>query len=449
MTRSVPFRPAASRLTAMLPLIALSALAACGDREVILPGARLDPRAVVSADGPAVVEGGGVRSTALNLAAPRSVEWTTRGANPAHLIPHATLGAGTQRIWSAPIGQPSGKRHRITADPVVAGGRVFTLDSRARVVATALSGGTAWSRDLTPATERGDSASGGGVSYESGRVFVTTGYGELVALDAATGGVLWRQRVEAPVAGAPTVQNGVVYVAARNATGWAVRASDGKVLWTVSGIAAQSGVTGVSAPAVDGDLVVFPFASGQLLGVDTATGVERWSAQVAGSRRGRAIAFIRDLTGDPVIAGNVVLAGSSSGRINAFDRATGTQIWTEKDGTNSPVLLAGGSAFAVNDQAQLVRLDAATGGRIFSIDLPLFTTNRVRKQDDITIHYGPVLAGGRLFVASSDGQLRAFDPRSGALVGRAEIPGGAATAPVVSGGTLYVTGRDGNLHAFR
>lgn len=442
-----------SRLTAMLPLIALTAgvtaLGACTEREKILPGARLDPRAVVSAEGPAVEEGPAVRSTALNLPAPRSVEWTTRAANAAHLIPHAALGAGTQRIWSAPIGAPDERRHRITADPVVAGGRIFTLDSHERVVATALSGGTAWTRDLTPATEAGDSASGGGIAYEGGRVFVTTGYGELVALDAASGAVLWRQRVDALVGGAPTVQNGTVYVAARDATGWAVRAADGKVLWTVSGIAAQSGVTGVSAPAADGDLVIFPFASGQLLAVDAATGLERWSAQVAGTRRGRAIAFIRDMTGDPVIAGNVVLAGSSSGRIYAFDRATGAELWNDRDGANGPVLLAGGSAFAVNDQAQLVRLDAATGGRIFAIKLPLYTTDRVKKQDDITVHYGPVLAGGRLFIASTDGLLRAFDPRSGALVAQAAIPGGAASAPVVSGGTLYVVGRDGRLNAFR
>lgn len=439
-----------TRLNALLPLIALTALAACQSRDTILPGVRLDPREIASAEGPAVDGPTGVSSTALNLPAPRSVEWTTRAANPAHLIPHSALaGTGLQPLWSAPIGQPSGRRHRIGADPVVAGGRVFTLDSRAQVVATALNGATAWTRDLTPATERGDSVSGGGIAYEGGRVFVTTAYGELVALDAGSGGILWRQRVEAPIGGAPTVQNGVVYVAGRDSTGWAVRAADGRVLWTVSGINAQSGVTGVSAPAVDGDLVVFPFASGQLLAVDTATGVERWSAQVAGTRRGRAIAFIRDLTGDPVIAGDVVLAGSSSGRIAAFDRATGAPLWNEQDGANSPVLVAGGSIFAVNDQAQLVRLDATTGGRIFAVPLPYYRAERVRRQDAIHVHYGPVLAGGRLFVASSDGILRAFDPRSGALVGQAPIPGGAATAPVVSGGTIYVSGRDGRLHAYR
>ena len=439
-----------TRLTTLLPLIALSALAACQQRDEILPGTRLDPREIVSPEGPAVEGPAGVTSTALNLSAPVSVEWTTRAGNPAHRIPHAALaGNGHQRLWSAPIGEGSARRYRITADPVVAGGRVFTLDSRAQVIATALNGATAWRRDLTPAAESGDSASGGGIAYEGGRVFVTTGYGELVALDAGTGAVLWRQRVDAPIGGAPTVQNGVVYVVGRDATGWAVRAADGRVLWTVAGIRAQSGATGVAAPAVDGDLVIFPFASGQLLAVDSATGTERWSAQVAGSRRGRAIAFIRDLTGDPVIAGDVVLAGSSSGRIYAFDRATGTEIWTDKDGANSPVLLAGGSVFAVNDQAQLVRLDAATGGRIFAVNLPYYTDRRERRQDSIHAHYGPVLAGGRLFVASSDGILRSFDPRSGALVGQAPIPGGAATAPVVSGGTLYVTGRDGQLHAYR
>ena len=70
-------------------------------------------------------------------------------------------------------------------------------------------------------------------------------------------------------------------------------------------------------------------------------------------------------------------------------------------------------------------------------------------QDSIHAHYGPVLAGGRLHVASSDGMLRSFDPASGALVGQAQIPGGAATAPVVAGQTLYVVSRDGQLHAFR
>ena len=243
-------RPPALRLGArgLLPLAVLVALSACAERELVLPGTRISPRAVVSPEGPAIVDGGAVTSTTLSLAAPRSFDWPQRAGNAQHLIGHAALPGGTTRIWSASIGQPSGKRHRITADPVVAGGRVFTLDSLARVTATALSGGTAWSANLVPATERGDSASGGGLAYDGGRVFATTGYGELVALDAASGGVIWGQRVDSPIGGAPTVAGGTVYATARNGTGWAVRASDGKDLWTAAGIPSQSGVSGVAAP---------------------------------------------------------------------------------------------------------------------------------------------------------------------------------------------------------
>ncbi len=434
---------------ARLALLAALAVAGCAERDVILPGPRFDARAVISPDGPAVEQpvAGGAQ---LSLPPARAnSEWTHRAANAAHFSGHVAFGAGTQRIFSVPIGQPADRRHRISADPIVAGGRIFTLDSRSTVTATSLAGGRAWSVDLAPPGERSPNISGGGIAAEGGRVFVTTGYGELVALDVQRGAVLWRQRVGAPIGGAPTVSNGVVYVTDRGANGYAVRATDGKLMWQASGIQQPTGVTGVAAPAAEGNLVVFPFSSGQLLAVDTQTGIETWSGQVAGTRVGRAVAYVRDMTGEPVIVGNTIYAGTSSGRIAALDRATGQQIWSAREGAVSPVLPVGNAVFAVNDQNQLVRLDAASGGQVWARDLPYFVDQKIKKQDEIYAQYGPVLAGGRLFVASSDGVLRSFDPVSGNLVGQAEIPGGAATAPVVAGGTLYVTGRDGNLHAYR
>ena len=438
--------------TALPALAALAtlAVAACGEREVILQGPRFDATAVTSPDGPAIDTGPVAASTALALPAPRgNADWTHRGGNAAHLAGHLALGAGATRVFTANIGAGDDRRHRITADPIVAAGLVFTLDSRARVTATSTGGGSVWSTDVKPPSEPGDSASGGGLAYEGGRVFATTGYGELVALDAASGQIIWRQKVGNAIGGGPAVQNGVVYVADRSATGWAVRAEDGRVLWQTSGNTSSSGVMGVSVPAVQGNTVVFPFHSGEMQGVDTQTGLTNWSAQVAGIRPGRAIAVIRDLTGDPVIAGNTVYGGTSSGRINAVDMATGMQIWSARDGANSPVVPVGGSVFAANDQAELIRLDAATGGLIWRVSLPYYTDQRAKRQDRIHAHYGPVLAGGRLFVASSDGALRMFDPASGNRVGEVAIPGGAASAPVVAGQTLYVVSRSGQLHAFR
>ncbi|RCW88121.1 PQQ-binding-like beta-propeller repeat protein [Paracoccus lutimaris] len=439
-----------TRLPLIAALAGLTALSGCIQREEILQGERLDPRAVLSADGPAA-EGGIVTSNAaLSLPPVRgNADWPQRAGSAAHASGNMAIGAGTSRIFAVDIGAASDRRHRITADPIVAAGMVFAMDSGATVTGTTTGGGRVWSADLRPSTERGESASGGGLAFEGNRVFATTGYGELVALDARTGGVAWRQKVDAPLGGAPTVANGVVYVVGRDAAGWAVRANDGKVLWRVFGNDAMAGVSGVTAPAVSGSTVVFPMATGQLLAADTTTGAQSWSADVAGARIGRAIALFRDMTGDPVIAGDTVYAGTSSGRTAAFDLATGTMKWSSREGASSPVLAAGNSLFLVNDQAQLIRLDASNGARVWAQKLPYFTEQKVRKQSKVWNHYGPVLAGTKLYVASSDGYLRVFDPSSGALIGQADIPGGAAAAPAIAGQTLYVVSHDGQLIAFR
>ena len=105
--------------------------------------------------------------------------------------------------------------------------------------------------------------------------------------------------------------------------------------------------------------------------------------------------------------------------------------------------------FLVNDEARLVRLDAATGDLIWSVEMPYFVKEKIKKRKAITAHYGPVLASGRLVVASGDGILRFFNPADGALLSTLDIPGGAAAQPALAGGTLYIVSGNGQLHAFR
>ena len=442
-----------TRIGSISVLALVVALAACAPKQIPLPGERLDPRDVTGSgealESTAQVEG--PVSVAISLPAQtRNSDWSHRGGTPAHDLVNPALGAGTTPIWTAAIGAGSERKFRITADPVVAQGRIFTLDSRAGVVATSENGATLWRSDLTPAGERSDAASGGGLATANGKVFVTTGFGELVALDAASGNVLWRQELPAAVGGAPTVSGDLVYVVSRDSTAYAIRTSDGKIEWQLAGLPSRTGLMGVAGPAVDGRMVVFPFATGDLKAVLKKGGLDLWTARIAGTRLGRAYTVIRDVTGDPVITGGRVYAGTSSGRMSAFDAGSGDVIWSAGEGPMGPVQVAGGSVFLVSDNSQLVRLDAASGAEVWAVDLPYYVPVRKdKKRRDIRAHYGPLLAGGKLFVASSDDTLRVFDPVSGTLIGTAPIAGGAASAPVVANGTLYVVSREGVLHAYR
>jgi outer membrane protein assembly factor BamB len=436
----------------------LAALAACGQREVILEGERFAVRADLAASLP--VEGQSAPSAppeAANLSLPISLppqvqgaDWTHRAGNARHLMPHSALSPRPARVWSADIGEAANRKSRIAAAPVVAGGRVFTLDAGALVMATGTDGATLWSADLTAAYDRGGGQSGGGLAVGGDRLFVTTGYGEVVALAAATGDVIWRQRVEAPVSGAPATDGQAVYVMGRDGSAWAIDTADGKVLWQVVGSPAVAGYVGTAAPSVADRAVIFPTTAGELMAVlKIGGGTKIWQRSLAGERLGRAYAFSADVTGDAVVDGSVMYAGTAAGRTVAMSTSSGEAIWSAGEGALGPVAVAGGSIFLVNDEAELVRLDAATGEVIWAQPMPYFTQDKIKRRKGIFAHYGPVLAGGRVVVASSDGLLRVFDPVDGSLTHTAEIPGGAATQPAVAGGTLYVVGGNGQLHAFR
>lgn len=176
-----------------------------------------------------------------------------------------------------------------------------------------------------------------------------------------------------------------------------------------------------------------------------------WSADIVGARRGFAISLVDDITGYPVIDGDTVYAGNHSGRVVALNVNSGERLWTAQHGAMDPVWPAGNSVYFVSDLNELVRLDATDGSQIWAVDLPGYEPVRrpQRRRDSAYTNQGPILAGGRLIVASSDGFLRSFDPTSGELVSQTEIRGGATTRPIVANGTLYVVSTDGVLHAYR
>lgn len=423
-------------------------LAACGaGQNVILPGEREPLREEGDRFAAAETEN---RAVPIRLATARlNADWTHRGGSATHRIAHPELGGAPALLWTADIGEGDSRRSRITADPIVADGRIFTLDALAQVTATATSGATLWTADLTPARDNARDASGGGLAYGNGTLFVSSAFGILSALDPATGDLRWTQKLQASGAGAPTVAGDLVYLVSRDNRAWAVEADTGRIRWTLDAAPSISGSVGGPAPAVSGDLAVFPFSSGDLIATFRNGGLRRWQATVTGQRRGFAAARISDLTGDPVIDGNTLYAANQSGRVAALVLADGERLWTAREGALSPVWPAAGSVFLISDRNELVRLDASDGSRIWGVELPFFTKTRARRQKEIYAHYGPIIAGGRLVVASNDGLLRFFDPASGAALGQLEVPGGATTAPVVANGTLYVVGTRGQLHAFR
>lgn len=434
-----------SRAGLVLAAGAALVLSACSEPEVILPGPREDIRPAEDAAAAA-----GNRARAIRLpAATVNPGWSQSFGTPAQRVAHPALRSLPQRVWSVRIGAGDARRQRITAGPVVGGGMIYTLDSGSLVSGVTPGGAVAWSTNLVPASDKEGQATGGGMAYSDGVLYVSSGFGRLTALDAASGTVKWQQRLDATGSGVPTVSDGLIYLVAGDDTGWAIRTGDGRVAWRFKATESVANVLGAPAPAVSGQFAVFAFGSGDVVGAFRRGGVRRWAGTVAGERLGHAAARIGDATGSPVIVGNRVYVGNHAGRLVAFALDDGERLWTTREGAVGPVWPAGDSLFVVSDRNQLLRVDAASGEVIWAVDLPGFVKDKPKKRGRIYAHYGPVVAGGRVVVASDDGLLRFFSPEDGALAGTVEVPGGATAAPAIAGSTLYVVTTRGELVAFR
>ncbi len=437
------FRSQYSKPALWLAAASLAFLAGC-EREIILPGEREDLRDVVAE---AEVEN---QSRGISLPSQSAnSSWTQGMGTPSYRTSNPALRSAPVRVWTASIGQGNSRKQRITAEPIVNGSLIYTLDAGARVTATSTGGGTVWSADLTPATEDEGDATGGGMAYYKDRLYVSTGFGRVSALNAKTGQLLWQQKLSSTGSGQPTVVDGLLYLVAGDNNGWAINIDDGTIAWQVAGTPSLSNVLGAPAPAVSGKYVVFGYGSGDVITVFRRGGLRRWEASVAGTRVGRASSQVLDVTGPPMILGSRVYVGNHSGRMAGFDMETGERAWTSKEGPLGNIWPAGDSLFVVTDRLQVARILTSDGTRVWATDLPGYKKDKPRLRGPVYAHYGPVLAGGRVVVASSDGALRFFDPKDGRLTYEVQLPDGAASQPVVAGKTLYVVSQKGELHAFR
>lgn len=427
-------------------------LAGCAEREEILTGERLGVREVLKGDyqSDAPLSADGSRALSL-LASQSNSSWTQSMVSPHARISHPALGKSLGQVWAAKIGEGDSRKVRLNVDPVVADGRVFVMDAAFVVRAVSTSGETLWSRDLTPLQDNAKEARGGGLAVVGGVLYVASGFGTVSALDASNGKELWVQRLGGTATGAPTVRDGVLYIVSGDKVAWALEAESGRIRWQIEGAGDAHNVAGTPAPAVSDKHVVFSFGESNVQAAFRQGGLQLWSADILGRRNGIAVANVDDVTGDPVISGDTVYVGTHSGRVVALSLFNGDRLWTTKQGALGPVWPAGDSVFFVSDRNELVRLDAATGEQIWAKDLPGWISRKKpnKRRDSSYAHYGPILAGGRLIVAGSDGKVRSFAPEDGALLSAFDIKGGATARPVVAGNTLYVVSGEGVLHAYR
>lgn len=375
-------------------------------------------------------------------------DWPQVGGNASHALHHLALADDPKPAWQASIGRGSDDKSRLLAPPVIANGRVFTVDTSLSVRAFDLASGRQIWEVQPDFVEDIDRLRAGGLAFEEGGLFVTTTSGEIVGLHAEDGRQLWRQAVRIGIDAPPTVLDGRLFVRTMDNRLLALDAATGRPLWQHAGSPEIASILGGAAPAATREVVIAAYSSGEVFALRYADGRPLWSDSVLRPHHTLAIGAIADITAAPVIDRDRVYVAGNGGEVAAMDLARGSRLWDLDLTVRETPWLAGDFLYLLSSRNEIVCL-LRNGGHVRWVS-PLGT---LAHPDDAeagrVIWTGPVLAGDRLVLASSEGRAASVSPYTGEVLGRIDLPGPVRLPPVVAQGTLVFLTERGELVAFR
>lgn len=373
--------------------------------------------------------------------------WPQPGGNPSKSMGDPALAPSLSRVWSAKI-RGSSPKERYGSGPVIANGTVYAIDTAAVVHAFSLSTGRSlWQTETGTEKRDRDALFGGGVSYDAGRLYATNGLGDVAALDAKTGKLIWKVRPGGPLRGAPTIGPENLYVLSQDNQLFALKVDTGEVAWTESATLETAGVFGVGAPAFAQGTVVAGFSSGELSALRYENGRVVWQDQLSRTSISTSVSSISDIDASPVIDQGKVYAIGEGGRMVAMDLTSGQRLWEINIAGIDTPWLAGDWLFVVTDEAKLLCIQSQTGKVRWMTQLRRWKDPKTRNKP--IEWWGPVLAGGRLLVTSSRGDLVTVAVANGRVVSSIHAGKSFSRGPVVANNTMVLLDQKGSLTAWR
>ncbi|MEJ2515693.1 MAG: outer membrane protein assembly factor BamB [Gammaproteobacteria bacterium] len=336
------------------------------------------------------------------------------------------------QVWDVSVG-PGAELLRLGLRPAVQGGRVFAAGRDGRVVSLDLASGKS---EWTTETELRLSA---GPGVGAGLVVVGSSDGAVVAIDAASGAEVWRTRLSGEVLATPAASRGVVVVRSVDGRLRGLDAADGTELWTVEQTPPRLSLRGNGDPVIAGDLVVAGFDNGRIAAYTLREGVPVWENYVSTGRGRTELERLADVDATPVLVGNDIYVVSYHGRLANVAPESGQVLWDTELSSHSGLGADWTSVYVTTAESEVVAVNRSSGAEMWRQD-----ALRMRQLT------APVPFGQSVVVGDLDGYLHWLDSLTGEIEGRERAGSDAiVAAPVSAGEYLVVQDEDDRVYAFR
>jgi len=337
-----------------------------------------------------------------------------------------------ERSWRVSVGNGQGNKYS-DLSPAILGNVIYVASENGQVQAVAAdTGELVWEVRL-------DTNITGGVGVGSGMVLLGSGDADVTALSQDSGEPLWTATVSSEVLAAPQTNGEIVVAQSIDGKLTALNADDGEQNWIYETALPALTLRGTSTPVITtSGLVIAGFSNGTLVAVTADDGVFRWEERVAVPEGQYDIDRVIDVDGDLLLDGNRIFASSYQGNLMAYETQTGRIVWGMPDASSYHGLTRGfGNLYYCSDQGHIVAI------RDNSTDV-------VWENDSLSYRglTAPIAFNNYVAVADFEGYVHIISQVDGRVVGRVQVDdAGVRTSLIARGSMLYVYGNSGRLTA--
>ncbi|RKZ70842.1 MAG: outer membrane protein assembly factor BamB [Gammaproteobacteria bacterium] len=348
---------------------------------------------------------------------------------PTPLVEFQTLVEIIQ-LWSKDTGKGSTKQY-LKLTPSHIQGKVFVADVRGNLVAIdATSGNRLWESDA-------DMNITGGPGSSETLTMIGSEEGDVLAYTSESGEFLWQAKVSSEVLAAPQEAYGVVVARTIDGKIFGLDAYDGRRLWVYDRTVPSLTLRGTSNPVITGDIVIAGFDGGRISAIELHTGKLIWETSVSLASGRSQLERMVDIDSDPVIIGNDIYVATFQGRVASVALEDGRITWARDISSYAGLTADENNIYITDDQSYIWALERSTG-------------NSVWKQENLYARRAtaPAVIGELVVVGDLEGYLHWMDKSNGQFVARTRVSKDPLLAPPVAFEEIvYAYSSDGTLSA--
>jgi len=334
-------------------------------------------------------------------------------------------------LWSKNTGKGSTKQF-LKLTPSHSQGKVFVADALGNLASLdANNGNTLWKIDT-------DLTISGGPGASEKLTMIGSDEGDVLAYASESGEFIWQAKVSSEILAAPQEANDIVVVRTIDGRIFGLDANDGSRLWIYERTMPALTLRGTSNPIITGDIVIAGFDGGRLSAIDLFTGKLIWETSVSLSSGRSQLERMVDIDSDPVIIGNDIYVATFQGRLASVALEDGRITWTRDISSYAGFTSDGNIIYITDDQSHVWALDRATGVSVW-------------KQENLYARQAtaPATIGNLVVVGDLEGYLHWMDKDNGQFVARTQVSESAIIAPPVAvEDVVYAYSSDGILSAY-